>query len=101
MNKEKTVQYEQYEEYCNAVRNNARDGVEVNCNPMEVKIDMGKYKWNNGEPMDYKKVLEEQIKELQRVQRYNIDENHYHVPHVCELSKQILDIVRELRVNNY
>ncbi|WP_425800808.1 hypothetical protein ACHOLT_11700 [Desulfitobacterium sp. Sab5] len=51
--------------------------------------------------MDYKSVLEEQIRELQKAQDRVMNDQSLHVPFVCDISEKILEIVRELRVHNY
>lgn len=51
--------------------------------------------------MDYKLVLEEQIRELQKTQDRIMNEGSIHPPFVCEIAKQILEITKELNLHNY
>ncbi len=51
--------------------------------------------------MNYKSVLEEQIRELQKAQDKVMNDNTIHPPFVCEIATNILEIVKELRIHNY
>lgn len=51
--------------------------------------------------MNYKSVLEEQIRELQKAQDKIMNEKNIHPPFICEISAHILEIIKELRIHNY
>lgn len=57
--------------------------------------------YQGGISMDYKSVLEEQIRELQKAQDRGMTDTSILPPFVCEISEQILEIINELRVHNY
>lgn len=51
--------------------------------------------------MDYKSVLEEHIRELQKAQNKTMSEKTIHVHFINEITKNILEIIQELRTHNY
>ena len=50
--------------------------------------------------MDYKSILEEQIRELQKIQDANIRDGK-NTSDICETVRLILDIAKELNKGNY